>query len=159
MLFWLKTHIGFVIVDGDSMLPTFESGDLLLIHKRAYRHAEPARGDIVVSHFRSELVVKRIVGLPGETVEVIAGAVHVNSSALPEHYPLQPGLLEVSRGELMPDRYAVLGDNRAGSEYQLFFAVIPRDGIVGKTRLAFRLRRVGLSVWAPPTPPQTHPAT
>jgi signal peptidase I len=156
VLFWLKTHVGFVIVDGDSMLPTFESGDLLLIHKRAYRHVEPARGDIVVSRFRSELIVKRIVGLPNETIEVIAGAVHVNASALHEPYPLQPGALEVNPGELMPDRYAVLGDNRSGSDYQLFFAVISRDQIVGKTLLAFRLGRAGLSIWVPPMPHPHH---
>lgn len=158
IVFWLKSHVGFVVVDGDSMLPTFQSGDLLLVHKRAYRRSEPARGDIVVSRFRSELIVKRIVGLPGETVEVVAGSVYVNAAALPERYPLRPGVLQVSPGELMPDRYAVLGDNRAGSDYQLFFAVIPREHIVGKTTLAFRLRRLDVSIWVPPTP-QSHPST
>jgi len=152
LLFGLKTHLGFVLVDGDSMLPTFQSGDLLLIHKRAYRQAPPARGDIVVSRFRSELIVKRIVGLPSETVEVVDGKVRVNGSPIPERYPLQPGTLNVRPGELMPERFAVLGDNRAGSDYQLFFGVVAREGMVGRTVLAFRLRGGERHCWIPQIP-------
>lgn len=147
ILFWLKSYLGFVVVDGGSMLPTFRPGDLLLVQKRTYQAHAPARGDIVVSRFRSEFIVKRIVGLPGETVEVVEGGVRVNGSPIPEHHPLRPGALTVRPGELFPDRFALLGDNRSGEDSLLFYAVVPRDAIVGKASLAVRLRWGDLRLW------------
>lgn len=146
-LLWIKTYLGFVIVDGDSMLPTLHSGDLLLINKRAYATQTPDRGDVVVSRFRSELIVKRVVGLPGETVEVVSGGLRVNGAPMPEPHAMQHGTLNVGPGELFPGRIAVLGDNRTSSEYQLFYAVVPQESVIGKATIAFRWGRTGIQLW------------
>ena len=66
------------LVSGDSMLPTLRSGDLLLVNKRAYEQLEPNRDDIVVARYAGGLIVKRVVGLPGEELEVRGGRVFVN---------------------------------------------------------------------------------
>jgi signal peptidase I len=77
------------------MLPTLQSGDLLVIDKTAYRHSEPERGDIVVARYRDEFIVKRIIALPGEKVEMIKGRVYVNDTPLVENG-------QVIGGELRP---------------------------------------------------------
>lgn len=147
ILAWLKSYVCVVLVDGDSMVPTFHSGDLLLIHKRTYENQSPSRGDVVVSRFRSELIVKRIVGLPGETVEVVKGRVYINGSPIPETHAMSHGNLNVRSGELFPGRYAVLGDNRTSTDYQLFYAVVPQESVIGKATLALRLGWTGLHLW------------
>lgn len=147
ILGWLKTYVCIVMVDGDSMVPTFHSGDLLLVHKRTYENQSPSRGDVVVSRFRSELIVKRIVGLPGETIEVVKGRVHIDGNPIPETHAMSHGNLNVRSGELFPGRYAVLGDNRASTDYQLFFAVVPQESVIGKATLALRLDWTGLHLW------------
>ncbi len=147
VLVWAKSYVGCVVVDGESMRPTFQSGDVLLVDKRTYRSALPQRGDIVVSRFRSELLVKRVVGLPGETVEVVNGALRVNGAAMPESHPIEAGSLQVRPGELFEDRIAILGDNRAPSDNILFFAVVPTESVVGRSVLALRFRWGNVRLW------------
>ncbi len=146
---WAKSYVGWVVVDGNSMAPTFLSGDLLLVRKQAYGDALPPRGDIVVARFRSEYVVKRVVALPGESVEVVAGAVLVNGNRLPEP-ALPPGNLDIAPGELFPDRLALLGDNRVETDHMLFYAVVPREAVVGKVVAAIRLTGDDRRAWTPP---------
>ena len=147
ILFWLKTYVGFVVVDGDSMLPTFRSGDFLLIEKRDPGADDLTRGSVVVARFRSEFLVKRIVGLPGETVEVVEGNVRINGAAIPETYAMQHGTLNVRPGDLFPNRLALLGDNRTGTDCQLFYAVVPREMVVGKVVCGIRWRRSDRHIW------------
>jgi signal peptidase I len=66
----LRRHFLLTIVLGESMLPTIKPGQVLLVDKRAYDSAQPHRGDIVVARYGQDLIVKRVVGLPGEEVEV-----------------------------------------------------------------------------------------
>lgn len=129
---WLRMYLGCVVVVGESMYPTFDSGDLLVVSKSAYAETAPRRGDLVVAKFRSEFIIKRVVALPGEAVEVQDGAVRINGEPLAEGHAIQPGTLRIRRGELLQDRYAVLGDNRCETDGVLFFAVIPRERLVGK---------------------------
>lgn len=141
-LTWARLFLGCVLVVGDSMRPTLDSGDLLLVDKLAYANTAPRRGDMVVARFRSEYIVKRVIALPGEAVEVDNGGVRINGEPWVEEHPIQPGTLHVGRGELLQERYAVLGDNRCETEGLLFFAVIPREHLVGKVVRAFHWPRV-----------------
>ncbi|MCC6233087.1 MAG: signal peptidase I [Verrucomicrobiales bacterium] len=138
-LLWVRDEVGVVVVVGDSMLPTLRSGDVLFVHRGTYDHSEPMRGDIVVARYRSEWIVKRVVGLPGESVEVIEGAVQVNGSPVSANHAVVPGRLRVNRGALAPDRFAVLGDNRAASDGLLFYAVVPRERLMGRVVGALHL--------------------
>lgn len=135
---WFHWVFGWVVVIGDSMQPTYRSGDLLLVRRTAYRQANPERGDIIVARFRSDWVVKRIVALPGESVEVLEGVVQVDGRPMPEPYPVKPGALTIRRGDLSAERWAVLGDNRSLADSSLFYAVISRDSMMGKVVTSVR---------------------
>jgi len=152
LLAWTKSRVDWVVVDGESMAPTFHSGDVILVDKRRYAEQLPRRGDVVVSRFLSEFVVKRVVGLPGETVEVIDGLVHVDGVQLAEDLQLGPGNLNVRPGDLLPDRFAILGDNRVESDHALFYAVVSREAIVGKVVAAWRLAPGTKHLWRPSRP-------
>ena len=139
LLLWLQSHFRLALVIGGSMLPGLNTGDLLLVNKKAYRKGEPARGDIVLAHYGQELIVKRVVGLPSEEVELERGHILVNGAVFPEPYPIQTGPLNISPGRLLPGRYAILGDNRAMSAYETVHAVVSKEQIVGKVTWSIHL--------------------
>ena len=128
----LHACFNLTFVVGASMMPTFATGDLLVVNKLAYRHREPRRGDIVVARYGAGLIVKRIVGLPAEEVEVNQGRVYVNRAKLVETYPVAPGMLQIGRGRLEEGKYALLGDNRDIDGASMVHAIMPRERIVGK---------------------------
>ncbi len=128
------------VVHGDSMKPGFEAGQYLLVSRRAYRGASPARGDVVIvrdpTPGKDEVsYLKRIVGLPGEEVTVKEGVVFINGQHLPEPYlrgaPAAFGLSEQT-WVLGPSQYFVMGDNRVKSTDSREFGPVPRQRIVGK---------------------------
>jgi signal peptidase I len=127
-----RTRLLLSLVKGDSMIPAFASGDLLVVDKTAYSEESPKRGDIVVANDGKDLIVKRVVGLPGEVVDVREGRLHVNDSPLAEPYPVTPGRLTLRKGRLFDDTYALLGDNRSLSGAASVHAVLPKKQIVGK---------------------------
>jgi signal peptidase I len=127
----LQSQFRLVLVVGDSMRPTLSHGDLLLADKRAYRDRQPERGDLVVVWHHREMIVKRIVGLPGEVVEVIEGDLFVNHRLLIEREGPKGNRLNIGRGQLAQDRFAVLGDNRGLLEGQTVHAIVSKDDIVG----------------------------
>jgi signal peptidase I len=135
-----QPHARLVLVSGDSMLPTLLSGDLLLVSRDAYRDIDPRRGDIVVARHGRELIVKRVVGVPGEQVEVYRGRLRINGMEVPEDSPLLPGELDIARGKLSPGRFALLGDNRSLSRDQIVHAVVSREQIIGRVILSSRDR-------------------
>lgn len=137
----LRSHFRLTLVVGQSMLPTFNTGDLLLVDKHAYQNADPQRGDIVVARYHEELIVKRVVGLPGEQVEIKRGMLYVNSAAVAEDHGIERGLVNIAKGKLFEGKLAVLGDNRALPLSQLVHAIVSRDQIVGKVLFSVRLRR------------------
>ncbi len=135
-----RTQFRVIIVKGDSMVPTLHSGDILLVSTRAYNEAAPNRGDLVIVRHRHELMVKRVVGLPGEVVDTRNGRVFIDDRPLPEKsYNTLPGWLEIRPGRVIDDSYAVLGDNRSLPAAVLVHAVVPRSGVVGKVVASFRL--------------------
>lgn len=125
------------IVYGTSMAPTLDSYDLLLINKLSYKTREPVRGDIIV--FRNESVgknmVKRIIGIEGDTVEINNGIVFVNGSELEEIYIDDEDITSRDLKVIVPrDKIFVLGDNRNDSRDSRNREIGPvgEDVIVGK---------------------------
>lgn len=127
-----------VVVQGRSMMPTLEDGDRCLLNRLSYIYTSPKRGDLVVLHDRgeSDLAVKRIIALPGETVRLSHGTIYVNGRPLSEPY-LETGTMTIPPSgadqayEVGDHEYFVLGDNRAESEDSRFYGPITRGKIVG----------------------------
>ena len=127
-------------VSGHSMETTLSDGDNLIVDKISYRFRDPERFEIIVFPFQYEehtYYIKRIIGLPGETVQVIDGYVHINGEMLDENYGLEvmddPGIAAepITLGE---DEYFVLGDNRnhSSDSRDPSVGVLHRDDIMGR---------------------------
>jgi signal peptidase I len=123
-----------VRVDGFSMNPTLQDGEYILINKLAYKIGEPMRGDIVVFVFPvnpEEDLIKRIIGLPGDTITVQDGVLSINGVAMDEPYinapPAYDGTWQVTDGELF-----VLGDNRNDSRDSHQWGLLPVENVIGR---------------------------
>lgn len=109
-------------VSGSSMETTLSDGDQLIVDKISYRFRDPKRYDIVVFPYRYEentYYIKRIIGLPGETVQIVNGSVYINGQPLHEHYGnevMEDAGLAAEPITLGEDEYFVLGDNRNNSQ-------------------------------------------
>jgi signal peptidase I len=124
-------------VDGPSMLPTLINGERLMVDKITYRIRPPRRGEIVVFRYPAnpkESFIKRVIGVPGDTIQIYGGVVYVNEESLAEDY-----LGEAFYGRFGPrtvpeNAYFVLGDNRNNSEDSRDPRVdfVPRSMIVGR---------------------------
>lgn len=124
------------IVDGPSMLPTYSSGDAVLVDRRDWQ--QYAQGDVVVLRYPGDpdgrQYIKRIVAVPGDEVSVANGHVIVNQRPLTESY-LPRGLItqpDVPGRVLDEDEYYTLGDNRPVSNDSRFFGPVQRRFIVGR---------------------------
>lgn len=130
-------------VDGHSMEPTLSHGDNLIIDKISYRFRDPERYDIIVfpyQHAENTYYIKRIIGLPGETVQVLGGYVYINGERLNEHYGaelMKEAKIAASPIELGDDEYFVLGDNRNNSSDSRdpSVGVLHRDQLIGRAWL------------------------
>lgn len=139
LLVLARTQFRLVLVKGRSMEPTLTQGTVLLVHTRAFDTSPPARGDVVVARFRDEFIIKRVVGLPGETIDARNGRVHVDGRPLAEDsYTVSPGNLEIRNGRLIEGSFALLGDNRSLPSTVLVHAVVPREQFIGKVVGSFR---------------------
>ncbi len=132
-----------VRVDGYSMNPSLENGEYILVNKLAYKLGAPSRGDIIVfsyPHDPSQDLIKRVIGLPGDTVVVENGRVLVNGLQLEEPYiasaPFYNGTWQVDEGSLF-----VLGDNRNESKDSHEWGLLPMDNVIGKAVVIY---------WPPP---------
>lgn len=132
VLFLLGWRYRLVIVDGASMHPTLESGDLLAVDRLAYSAEGPREGDLVVAWVTGEQVVKRIVGLPGMMIEVRDGVLVIDGTPRQPGQGVTAGSLNIRAGMIGPGRFAILGDNRIGGTDQTAHALIMRSQIVGK---------------------------
>lgn len=127
-------------VDGDSMLPTLRSGEQLLINKIALSLSPPQRYDIVVCHYpgRKELFVKRVVALPGETMEIKSGVIWINGQPLDESAYQASAITEDMLALTIPKGHVfVVGDNRAVSmdSRNVKVGCIPYRLLVGRASL------------------------
>lgn len=118
---------------GQSMEPTLHSAQRVVIEKVTYRFHGPRRGDVVVidSPEQSEMLIKRVVGLPGETFEVRNGQVYINGELLEENWSVRQGGGGYGPRVVPPLHVFVLGDNRAASNDSRTFGPVPIENIVG----------------------------
>jgi signal peptidase I len=114
------------------MNPTLRDGGWAVVFTEAYRFHPPQRGDLVMVSTGTDLIIKRVVGLPGETVAIHESHVLINNELLPELYVKHSGHWEVQPGEIGAGRYAIVGDNRSGSRANALLAVVRQDRILGK---------------------------
>jgi signal peptidase I len=142
-LFFMQPHQ----VNGQSMVPTFQSGEYVLTDKVSYKIGEPKRGDVIVFHAPEAAqcpkgtgcdFIKRVLALPGETVEVKNDSVIVNGVALnepyiPDDFETMAGAFTKNRSiTLGPNEYFVSGDNRPYSSDSRAWGPITKDEIVGR---------------------------
>lgn len=130
------------VVNQVSMFPNLAEGQRVLINKVSYSFHNPERGDIIVfkpspSAFPGETpLIKRVIGLPGETVEIHSGAVFINGSALKETDINNPPAYTMGPMVIPEGHYFVLGDNRNASRDSHFGWTVPGDSIIGKAWLS-----------------------
>ena len=123
-----------VRVTGISMEPTLRNGSVNLVNRLPYCWREPRRGEIVAIRTTgmSVMYLKRVIGLPHESVEIQAGTVLINGQPLQEPYLRDAQPWELARRSLGPDDYLVIGDNRTMPMELHWGGVIKRKRIVGK---------------------------
>lgn len=147
------------LVEGPSMLPSFQSGNYLLVDKFSYKFVkDPARGDVIVFDIPDEkhefhtcllplfgkcyfetnrYLIKRIIGLPGEKVTILGGVVTIYNQDNPNGFILDDKEIEFKsemsdERTLGPDEYYVMGDNRSNSSDSRYWGPLPKDKIVGR---------------------------
>ena len=126
-------------VSGLSMAPRIESDEYVLINALAYRMGVPRRGDVVAfRHERSapSVYLKRIVGVPGDRVDVRRGIVYLNGAALREPYVLFRDARSAPAVVVPANAYYVLGDNRANSDDSRAWGFVPADDLIGRAVIA-----------------------
>jgi len=139
----LRLTIQDFAVDGPSMENTFQNGERVLVDKLAYKFSTPQRGDVIIIHPpipSTSPFIKRIIGLPGESVEIENGTVTVvkpdgSTIILNEPYIRESPNYDYISAVIPPNEYFVLGDNRDDSEDSHFGWFVSRDEIIGKAWL------------------------
>jgi signal peptidase I len=140
----LRTAVQSYRVDGPSMQPNFETGQWVLANKLAFKFHPPQRGDVVIfisPHTRTSNLIKRVIGLPGESVELKNGVVYVHKAngetvALDEPYIPNPDTRPFVGSTIPPGEIFVLGDNRRVADDSRFGWLVPYKDIIGKAWLS-----------------------
>lgn len=141
-------------IPSDSMVPTLEVGDRLVVEKVSYRLHPPIFGDIIVfdpppqlqslGFAKDQAFIKRIIGTPGQTVHVLNGKVYVNNQALVEPYIAAPPNYLLEPVKVPPGQFFVMGDNRPNSNDSHVWGFLPSQNIIGRAVLRFYpFNRVG----------------
>lgn len=129
------------IVSGDSMVDTFESGEYLIVDQVTYYFEEPKRGEVVIFRYPrdpSKFFIKRVIGLPGDTIEIIDGQVIITNDEHPDGWTLSepyigPMPAAAPLIEVLDEReYFVMGDNRSRSSDSRAWGVLQEERIVGR---------------------------
>lgn len=141
------------VVRGASMDPTFHNGEYLIVDQLTYRFDSPERGDVIIMRYPKDekvFFIKRVIGLPNETVELQGKRIVIRSATGTEPLILDESFIDSSRKRdeyatytLGPDDYFVLGDNRTQSSDSRSWGLLPRSDIVGRALLRlFPLDRI-----------------
>ncbi len=148
IFFGLQATVQSFVVVYSCMEPNFQEGQWLLVNKVVYKFHAPQRGDVVIFHSpnsEQDDYIKRIIGLPGESVEIKEGTVYIHKEdgivlPLDEPYVTRPAN-QPFKGDIIPEgEYFVLGDNRNNSGDSRYGWTVPRQNIIGKA---------WLSIWPP----------
>jgi|YNPMSStandDraft_1061717.scaffolds.fasta_scaffold39393_2 signal peptidase I len=139
LYFMIDAVVARVRVENVSMKPTLLPDERLLVNKLAYRFGEVKRGDIIVFHFPanpSEDYIKRVIGLPGDQVQIRENKVYINGQELREDYIAAPVMYD---GEWLvpPDSLFVLGDNRNQSSDSHSWGFVPMENVIGKALVVY----------------------
>lgn len=128
------------VVEGESMHPTFQSGDYLIVDQLTYRFNDPKRGDVVVFKYPNDhrvFYIKRVIGLPGETVHIEKGKTSVTKIdgtkiTLDESYVVAEDATYTLDRTLGEDEFFVMGDNRPRSSDSRIWGALPREDLMGR---------------------------
>ncbi len=135
-------------IPSDSMMPTLEVGDRLVIEKVSYNFHPPVTGDIIVfqppqqlkryGYTKNQAFIKRVIGLPGDTIKIENGLVYINDQPLPENYIAEPPEYALLTSVKVPEnQYFVMGDNRNNSNDSHIWGFLPRKNIIGRAIFRF----------------------
>ena len=130
-------------VSGSSMVPTFEDRNYLIIDEISYKLGNPKRDDVVVFRFPGDpkkFYIKRIIGLPNETVDVNGVVVTIINKEHPEGFKLNQSYVQnqsqtINHFELKDDEYFVMGDNRSASSDSRSWGAVPKKLLIGRAFL------------------------
>ena len=135
-------------IPSDSMMPTLKVGDRLVIEKISYNFYPPTTGDIIVfeapqqlqpyGYTKNQAFIKRIIGLPGDTIRIENGTVYVNDQPLTENYIAEPPEYALPTSIKIPeDKYFVMGDNRNDSNDSHIWGFLPVENVIGHATFRF----------------------
>jgi signal peptidase I len=122
------------------MYPSILPGEYIMVSKASYFFGQPQRGEVVVFHSPRDPqtdLIKRVIAVPNDTIEIKKGTVFVNGIALSESYISEPPKYDVYRQQIIPDHFFVLGDNRNNSSDSHGGWTVPRQYIVGKAWVTY----------------------
>ena len=128
------------VVNGGSMDTTFENGEYLIVDEISYRFHAPERGDVLIFKYPndpSKYFIKRLIGLPGETVTIQDSVVSIENSLNPQGIVLHEPYIHAetyinTRVTLSPDEYFVMGDNRTVSSDSRIWGPLPKEDLIGR---------------------------
>ncbi|MFA7468660.1 MAG: signal peptidase I [Desulfotomaculaceae bacterium] len=138
------------IIPSESMYPTLQISDRIMVNKLSYHLGDPGRGDVIVFKYPmdpSRDFVKRLIAVGGETIEVRDNVIYINGNAVSEEY-LPPDLImngDFGPVEVPPGTYFMMGDNRNSSEDSRSWGMLPEENIIGKAVVIYwPVNRIGL---------------
>ena len=128
------------IVSGSSMYPTFENNDYLIVDELSYRLRDPKRNDVVIFRYpgdEKKFFIKRIIGLPNETVHISGNEITITNKENPDGFKLDQSYIKNTMSsskhlELKDDEFFVLGDNRNASSDSRVWGAVPRKLLIGR---------------------------
>ena len=127
-------------IEGQSMEPTLHDGQFLIVDKISYRLGQVQRGDIIIFDAPpspGKDFIKRVIGLPGETVELRQGVVHINGQPLDEPYVFFPVTRSWGPQTVGEGVYFVMGDNRPSSNDSRMWGMLPGSEIIGRALVCY----------------------
>ena len=132
--------VGLQQVVGPSMSPNYNQGDVMVVNKLIYKFKEPKREDVVVVSQSEKYMIKRVIGLPGDTIEYKDNKLYVNDKEYKESYLKDTVITEDFKlsdigveGKIPEDKYLVLGDNRTDSLDSRKYGLVDKKNIIGMT--------------------------
>jgi len=149
LAFGIRTFVAEArFIPSSSMEKTLLIDDRLIVEKIGYHFEQPQRGDVIVfktdnikqlqeRNYKNEAFIKRIIGLPGDTVAIREGVVYVNQKPVQERYIAEKPNQDFGPVKVPPSSYLVMGDNRNNSYDSRYWGFVPKDDIIGRAVFRF----------------------